>query len=66
MHPMIALKKKLDVIEKVVPSGSRVIYLDIPLHLNVGDLLIYKGTEQFFREKKYQVLAREGANKSLI
>lgn len=44
MHPMIALKKKLDVIEKVVPSGSRVIYLDIPLHLNVGDLLIYKGT----------------------
>ncbi len=51
MHPMIALKKKLDVIEKVVPSGSRVIYLDIPLHLNVGDLLIYKGTEQFFGKR---------------
>lgn len=51
MHPMIALKKKLDVIEKVVPSGSRVIYLDIPLHLNVGDLLIYKGTEQFLEKR---------------
>lgn len=58
MHHMEFLKTKLSVIDNVVPRGSRIIYLDIPLHLNVGDLLIYKGTEQFFKQQKYKVLAR--------
>lgn len=52
------LKERLSVIDAVVPHGSNVVYLDIPLHLNVGDLLIYKGTEQFFKERQYNVLAR--------
>lgn len=55
---MNVLKNNLSVIDDVVPHGSKVVYLDIPLHLNVGDLLIYKGTEQFFKERQYQVLAR--------
>ncbi|MBK0002096.1 polysaccharide pyruvyl transferase family protein [Erwinia sp. S38] len=62
---MNVLKNKLSVIDDVVPPGSKVVYLDIPLHLNVGDLLIYKGTEQFFKEKKYQVLARRTDQSSM-
>lgn len=58
MHHMTKLKEMLSAIVEVVPQGSKVVYLDIPLHLNVGDLLIYKGTEQFFIEQKYQVVAR--------
>ncbi|WP_173634697.1 polysaccharide pyruvyl transferase family protein [Paramixta manurensis] len=62
---MSILKDKLSVIDRVVPHGSKVVYLDIPLHLNVGDLLIYKGTEQFFKERNYQVLARRTDKSSL-
>lgn len=58
MKHMDKLKNDLSVIDAVVPPGSKVVYLDIPLHLNVGDLLIYKGTEQFFKERNYQVMAR--------
>ncbi len=65
MHPMSLLKQKLSVIDSVVPRGSKVVYLDIPLHLNVGDLLIYKGTEQFFKEQNYKVLARRTDKSSL-
>ncbi|KLF44210.1 exopolysaccharide biosynthesis protein, partial [Klebsiella aerogenes] len=62
---MDSLKKNLSVIDSVVPRGSRIVYLDIPLHLNVGDLLIYKGTEQFFKEREYKVLARRTDRTSL-
>lgn len=62
---MNILKKKLSVIDDVVPHGSKVVYLDIPLHLNVGDLLIYKGTEQFIKERKYKVLARRTDKSSI-
>ncbi|RWR01191.1 exopolysaccharide biosynthesis protein [[Pantoea] beijingensis] len=62
---MSILKDKLSVIDNIVPRGSKVVYLDIPLHLNVGDLLIYKGTEQFFKEREYQVLARRTDKSSL-
>lgn len=65
MHHMDSLKKNLSVIDSVVPRGSRIVYLDIPLHLNVGDLLIYKGTEQFFKEREYKVLARRTDRTSL-
>lgn len=65
MHHMDLLKNNLSVIDSVVPRGSRIVYLDIPLHLNVGDLLIYKGTEQFFKEREYQVLARRTDRTSL-
>lgn len=58
MNHMDKLKNDLSVIDQVVPPGSKVVYLDIPLHLNVGDLLIYKGTEQFIKERRYEVLAR--------
>nr|WP_154325562.1 polysaccharide pyruvyl transferase family protein [Pantoea sp. 201603H] len=55
---MDKLKNDLSVIDTVVPPGSKVVYLDIPLHLNVGDLLIYKGTEQFIKERGHKVISR--------
>ncbi len=58
MHSMQLLKDKLSIIKTAAPTNSNIIYLDIPLHLNVGDLLIYKGTERFFKENNYNVLIR--------
>jgi pyruvyl transferase EpsO len=42
-----------------------VAYLDLPLHLNVGDLLIYKGTESFFREYNVNVIYRFGSSRMI-
>ena len=65
MNHMQTLKNDLSVIEKVVPRGSKIIYLDYPLHLNVGDLLILKGAEQFFKENNYDVLVRRSDQTSM-
>ncbi len=56
--PMDMLKAKLSEITAVIPPGSNVVYLDYPVHGNIGDLLIFKGTEQFFKDYKINVLAR--------
>ncbi len=53
---MDSLKSKLNMILEVVPKGSKVLYLDYPVHLNVGDLLIYQGTLEFFRQSEYEVV----------
>lgn len=65
MEKMQYLKDYLSVIETVIPRGSKIIYLDYPLHLNVGDLLILKGTEQFFKDMEYDVLARRSDRNSM-
>ncbi len=52
---MDELKSQLDCIDTVVPPGSKIIYLDYPLHFNVGDQLIYLGTLEFFEKKGYVV-----------
>lgn len=38
--------------------GKRVAYVDIPVHFNVGDLLIYLGTEEFFKKHNINVVYR--------
>lgn len=43
------LSLRLDGLLDAIPRNSSLIYLDIPLHFNVGDLLINAGTEEFFR-----------------
>jgi pyruvyl transferase EpsO len=48
--PMQALKIKLKAILDYIDLRSRFVYLDYPLTLNVGDLLINIGTEAFFSE----------------
>jgi pyruvyl transferase EpsO len=47
-QPMQMIKQKLAIIGEIIPSGSQIVYLDYPVHENVGDLLIMKGTEAFF------------------
>lgn len=48
MQELLELKNKLAFINELIIDKSDVVYFDYPLHLNVGDLLIYHGTEQFF------------------
>jgi len=57
-EPMERLKRALRAILDVVPPGSQVVYLDYPVYENIGDLLIMKGTEQFFREHQIRVRKR--------
>ena len=53
---MVLLKQKLDFILDIVPSNSKVAYLDYPVHGNIGDLLIMKGTEKFFADHNIQTM----------
>ncbi len=39
-------------------GSKKIAFLDIPIYFNVGDLLIYKGTEQFFQDHGLNVLYR--------
>lgn len=55
---MSNLKEKLNELLNVIPPGSKVVYLDYPFYLNVGDILIYKGTEHFFKTNNINVVLR--------
>ena len=47
---MITLKRKLYYIASFIDNKDNVVYLDYPLHHNVGDLLIFEGVLEFFKE----------------
>ncbi len=47
----------LDDLLSVIPRRSKIVYIDYPIHFNVGDLLIHWGTERFFSRAEYQVSA---------
>jgi pyruvyl transferase EpsO len=55
---MEALKRKLGDIVDVIPKSRPVIYLDYPMHGNIGDLLIHAGTDRFFADHDYDVIGR--------
>lgn len=55
---LIELKQKLQKIEELIIDKNDVVYFDYPLHLNVGDLLIYAGTEQFFKDYRINITLR--------
>ena len=57
-HPMERLKERLSLITASIPKGSEVIYIDYPVHSNGGDILIMKGTEEFFKAHGIRVKAR--------
>ena len=60
------LKNKLNEILPFIKDKNEVIFLDYPVYLNVGDLLIYHGTENFFKENNINVkLRRSNARYSL-
>ncbi|HBM2949261.1 TPA: polysaccharide pyruvyl transferase family protein [Klebsiella oxytoca] len=52
---MIKLKNKLSKINEFILDKSDVIFLDYPTYHNVGDLLIFEGTLQFFKEHNIHV-----------
>ncbi len=43
-----------------IPSDRPVLYLDYPVHLNVGDLLILKGVEAAFADAGFRLCGRYG------
>ena len=55
---MDELKQKLGSIMNVIPKSRPVIYLDYPMHGNIGDLLIHAGTDRFFADYNYDVIGR--------
>ncbi|MFA9441835.1 polysaccharide pyruvyl transferase family protein [Uliginosibacterium sp. sgz301328] len=62
---MRAIKDRLADITRYVPQDRPVVYLDYPMYLNVGDLLIMQGTEKFFADYGYNVVMRaSGVNYS--
>jgi pyruvyl transferase EpsO len=55
---MLRLKHRLTELRRFLPPGRPVLYLDYPVHLNVGDQLINLGTECFLADNGYQVVGR--------
>ena len=55
---MEGLKTGLDVVLEAIPCGSRICFVDYPVHRNIGDLLIMQGAEAFFRANGIEVVAR--------
>ena len=52
-----ALKDRLLTTFRDELQGKSVVYIDYPLHLNLGDLLIYKGTVELLKELDCNVVA---------
>ncbi|AUI65261.1 MULTISPECIES: polysaccharide pyruvyl transferase family protein [Glaesserella] len=52
------LKQQLSQINDLILDKNDVLYFDYPLHLNVGDLLIYAGTEAFFKDYNLTIRLR--------
>ncbi len=55
---LLSLKRRLDDIAVAFDTRARCIYVDYPLHTNVGDLLINLGTEQFFKDHRLNIWRR--------
>lgn len=52
------LQARLEGILASFDRSKRVLYFDYPLHLNIGDLLINLGTEQYFKDNNIDVWRR--------
>lgn len=60
LAPMQELKQQLAAITDYLPRERPVVYVDYPVHLNFGDILIMRGTERFFADYGYRVVDRAG------
>lgn len=49
------LSKRLN---PIIPSGSKIVYPDFPVHTNIGDLMIYLGTEKWIEARTLRVRNR--------
>lgn len=50
----------------ILLAGKKIAYIDIPVHFNVGDLLIYLGTEAFFQKNDLNVVYRSEVHKTTL
>lgn len=55
MIDMLNLKDKLNIILDHIDDKDDVVFIDFPLHYNVGDLLILKGALSFFEENDIKI-----------
>jgi pyruvyl transferase EpsO len=55
---MLSLKDRLSTIADRIDRQARFIYVDYPLHPNIGDLLINQGTEDFFATHQLNIWRR--------
>jgi pyruvyl transferase EpsO len=46
------------VLTRLIPQSTEVVYVDYPVHTNVGDLLILLGTERYISQQCVKVLGR--------
>lgn len=53
-----SLKASLATILQDFDNSARILYIDYPVHLNIGDLLINLGAEQFFKENHLNIARR--------
>lgn len=53
---MKRLKSRIDEICRFIPKVRHVVFLDYPVYLNIGDLLIAAGTKSFFKANQYNVI----------
>ena len=58
MAVMDGLKERLDGLRQKLPSERPLLYLDYPVHLNVGDQLINLGTECWLADHDRRVIGR--------
>ncbi len=58
---MDGLKNSLNIVSQEIPKSSRIIRLDLPMHLNIGDQLIDWGTEVFLESQNLQPALRLSA-----
>jgi pyruvyl transferase EpsO len=58
MTNLQAIKDRLSTITSFIDTSRRFLYVDYPLHTNVGDLLINLGSEQFFSEQGLYIWRR--------
>lgn len=59
---MQSLRDRVGTIARLIPRDRPVVYLDYPVHTNIGDLLIEQGTDRFFQEAGYNVVDRRSAH----
>ena len=55
---MDELKGRLRRIRDVVPPSTPVVYIDYPVHGNVGDLMIHAGADAFLEDHDYHIVGR--------
>ncbi len=59
---MQSLRDRVATISRLIPRERPAVYLDYPVHTNIGDLLIERGTERFFETGGYDVVERRSAH----